>query len=95
MVPANPESLVNRCSALRLAAVGVCAAVLLAGCGRKGPLDPPPGAWVTQPGQTPHVGAGAPANAAQPAARRETDDEGRPIAPAGPQRRIPADWLID
>ena len=25
----------------------------------------------------------------------ETDPEGRPIAPAGPRRRLPIDWLLD
>ncbi len=90
MVPVNRESFVNRCSALRLAVVGVVATLALAGCGRKGPLDPPPGAWVTQPGQPPHAGA-----AAQPPMVQPDRAEDRPVAPAGPNRRIPADWLID
>jgi predicted small lipoprotein YifL len=25
----------------------------------------------------------------------ETDAEGRPIAPAGPKKRLPIDWLLD
>jgi hypothetical protein len=30
-----------------------------------------------------------------PPAPVQYDAEGRPIAPEGPSRRIPADWLID
>ncbi len=83
----------NRLPILRLAAIGLVTALALAGCGRKGPLDPPPGAWVTQPGETPHQGANQPA--AAPASQPAYDAEGRPLAPAGPNRRIPADALLN
>jgi hypothetical protein len=32
---------------------------------------------------------------AQPPQRPAYDEDGRPIAPEGPQRRSPLDWLID
>jgi predicted small lipoprotein YifL len=77
----------------RLATVGVLAAACLLGaCGRKGPLDPPPGGWDlprATPGMTPV--SNRPAAPAPP----EYDDAGRPIAPTGPKRRTPIDWLID
>jgi hypothetical protein len=72
--------------------IGMLAATsLLSGCGRKGSLDPPPGGLALESGTirtpvTDRVGASAP-----PA----YDEEGKPIAPAGQKRRIPADWLID
>ena len=82
-----------------IAVIGALAAAFaLAGCGRKGPLDPPPGA----------AAAETPARAASPASLnplgdRSTprspsafDSQGRPIAPANaPKRRLPMDWLID
>jgi predicted small lipoprotein YifL len=85
----NLEPVVTRFPLIYLAVAGAIAA-LLSGCGRKGPLDPPPGAWVTPPGGVSHTRA-APA----PPATQEYGPDGRPIAPAGPQRSIPADWLID
>jgi predicted small lipoprotein YifL len=76
---------------LCLAAIGVlAAAALLTGCGRKGALDPPPGGWVIPagPGTTPVTQKAG-------TAVEEYDADGKPIAPPGPKRRIPADWLID
>ena len=69
---------------LRIAAVGTFVAALgLAGCGRKGGLDPPPGASVIDP-----------AAAAQPAP--EIGSDGRPLPPVrGPNRTSPLDFLID
>jgi predicted small lipoprotein YifL len=77
---------------IALIGIGVVAAMLLAGCGRKGPLDPPPGGWqLQQQGRRQ-----APVSTKQAApAPVQYDAEGRPIAPEGPSRRIPADWLID
>jgi predicted small lipoprotein YifL len=63
---------------------GVLVAALgLAGCGRKGPLDPPPAAAISQPGQP-----------GQPAAR--FDAQGNPVAPPA-QGKEPfiLDWLVD
>jgi len=72
-------------SRLGLALVGVLAAALaLGGCGRKGPLDPPPGARLTEP-----------APAGPPAAPYEVGPDGQPLAPVGPKKRIFLDWLID
>ncbi|HXF89795.1 MAG TPA: lipoprotein [Xanthobacteraceae bacterium] len=68
-------------------------ALLLAACGRKGPLDLPPAASV-QPsgdGQT-EGGAASAQRAAQPI---EYGPDGRPLAPRGPKRQLPIDWLID
>jgi predicted small lipoprotein YifL len=68
---------------LRLAVIGALAAALgLAACGRKGPLDPPPGASIkgdqsTVSGQ-PVMGA-----------------NGAPHAPIGPNKRIPLDNLLN
>jgi predicted small lipoprotein YifL len=59
----------------------VAAAVALAGCGRKGALEPPPSAAIAQP-----AAAGQ-----QP----ETGDEDKPVAPRGQKKRIPLDWLVD
>jgi predicted small lipoprotein YifL len=70
----------------RIAVVGALVAALgLAGCGRKGGLDPPPGAstadadGVVQPGAGPEIGP-----------------DGQPMAPPpASRRRTPIDWLID
>ena len=81
-------------SMLPLAVNGLLLLLLLlplSGCGRKGALDPPPGGMILEqrPGLTPttqRAGGEAP---------QAYDDDGRPIAPAGPKRRIPPDWLLD
>ena len=72
----------------KLALIGALAGTLaLAGCGRKGQLDPPPVAAVDP--------------AVQPAAAPEQSREitygpgGEPIAPTGPRKRIFLDWLLD
>jgi predicted small lipoprotein YifL len=69
----------------RIAAIGALVAVLgLAGCGRKGGLDPPPGATaadtsVSRPDLEPVIGP-----------------DGRVIAPSqGPKRSTPIDWLLN
>jgi len=81
----------------RLAMLGVLAAALgLTGCGRKGPLDPPPSAAVTQPAQ-----AAAPDSGVNPMARsaptgpQAFGPDGRPIAPQGVKKPLPLDWLLD
>lgn len=64
----------------RIAVIGALVAALgVAGCGRKGGLDPPPAAGV----------------AANPDAPPAMGPDGRPIAPQGQKRRIFLDWLID
>jgi predicted small lipoprotein YifL len=71
----------------RIAAIGALIAALgLAGCGRKGGLDPPPGASTAADAN----GVG------QPSAAPEIGPDGQPIVPpAGPKRRLPIDFLID
>ena len=69
---------------LRAAAVAVLALALgltLSACGRKGPLDLPPGAQVFD---TP-----------EPNQPQQFDANGRPIAPVGPKKRLPIDLLLD
>ncbi len=64
----------------RIAVIGALVAALgLAGCGRKGALDPPPAAGV----------------AVNPDAPPAMGPDGRPIAPQGQKRRVFLDWLID
>jgi predicted small lipoprotein YifL len=78
-----------------VAMIGVLALALpLAACGRKGPLDPPPGGYELEqaPGRTPTTRRGTPvAKEKQP----EYDEDGRPITPEGRRKKLPADWLID
>jgi predicted small lipoprotein YifL len=72
----------------RLALIGaLIAAFGLAGCGRRGALDPPPSAAISTPA------AGQPANA-KPAGQG-FDPQGRPIASTGKKKHIFLDWLID
>jgi len=75
---------------VRVAAIGALIAALgLAGCGRKGGLDPPPGASVVDPGVAVVPGSG-------PGPTPETLPDGRPLTPAqSPRRSTPIDFLID
>jgi predicted small lipoprotein YifL len=69
---------------VRIAVIGALVAALgVAGCGRKGGLDPPPGA-------TAAADQAAPPGAAPPAS---TDALPPPVQPL--PRRTPIDWLID
>ena len=73
------------CHYLRLALIGALAAALgfgLAACGRKGPLDPPPGATA---GSDQSTANGQPVIGAS----------GAPRAPRGPNKRIPLDNLLN
>jgi predicted small lipoprotein YifL len=91
----NPESKVPRpkLSLISLALVGAFA-LTLAGCGRKGALDPPPGGYALERATTttPVTNRG---ESLGPRTGPAYDDEGRPIAPEGAKRRTPADWLLD
>ncbi len=91
----NPESKVPRpkLSLISLALVGAFA-LALAGCGRKGALDPPPGGYALErtTTSTPVTDRG---ERLAPRTGPAYDEEGKPIAPEGPRRRSPADWLID
>jgi predicted small lipoprotein YifL len=82
-----------------IAVIGaLAAAVTLAGCGRKGPLDLPPGAAASQPAKPANTGFGLSPVATQeaPATPSSFDAQGKPVAPANaPKKRLPMDWLID
>ncbi len=95
MVREIPESEVPRRNRLLIscAVIGICA-LTLAGCGRKGALDPPPGGYALErtTTTTPVTGRG---EAMPSRSDRTYDEDGKPIAPEGPKRRTPADWLID
>ena len=68
----------------RIAVIGALVAALgLAGCGRKGGLDPPPGASVVEQGPPP------------PGSAVEVGPDGRPLAPPPPKRSTPIDWLLN
>jgi predicted small lipoprotein YifL len=78
-----------------VAMIGALALALpLAACGRKGSLDPPPGGYVLEQGasRTPTTSRGATRSQDK---EPEYDEDGRPIAPKGLKRKLPADWLID
>ena len=67
---------------LRLAMIGALAAALgLAACGRKGALDPPPGAAMS--------------DQATVGNRPVMDRKGNPRAPIGPDKHIPLDNLLN
>lgn len=83
-------------------AAALAAALALAACGRKGDLDPPPGASVTgQPqaqtqsgllspvGVTP-IGGGQAASGGP-----SVGPNGEPLAPKGPKKFIPLDVLLN
>jgi predicted small lipoprotein YifL len=73
----------------RLALLGALAAALsLSACGRKGPLDPPPGVSLTD--NSASHGAKNPAHD-----HLRTGPRGEPIAPPGPNKRIPLDVLLN
>jgi predicted small lipoprotein YifL len=79
---------------ISLAIIGVLA-LALAGCGRKGALDPPPGGYALEP----RANTSTPVTSRGEALPKRTgpayDEDGKPIAPEGPKRRTPADWLLD
>ena len=87
---------------LRLAAIGVLAVSLgLTACGRKGPLDPPPGAkldGVAQPDRPDLMNSN---ERRMPIGGEEVDGhpgvgpDGQPMAPKGPKKRIPLDVLLN
>jgi predicted small lipoprotein YifL len=84
-----------------VAVIGLLAAAFaLAGCGRKGALDPPPTAGAPPPpakATMPGIGLhSAPAPAKPKTTTGGFDEEGRPIASGNaPKRRLPMDWLIE
>ena len=69
----------------RIAVIGALVAALgVAGCGRKGGLEPPPAG-----------AAGAQDAAVAGGADPALSPDGQTVAPAGPQRRTAIDWLLD
>ncbi|MDO8877873.1 MAG: lipoprotein [Pseudolabrys sp.] len=87
---------------LRLATIGVLALTLgLSACGRKGPLDPPPGAsldGVTQPDMPDLMsanGRAAPIGGETVDGEMGVGPDGAPRAARGPQKRIPLDVLLN
>jgi predicted small lipoprotein YifL len=95
---------------LRLAVIGALAAALgLAACGRKGPLDPPPSAAApgAQPQATnqppsimgpfgpPSPSSGQAANSGGAGVGAGIDSSGQAIAPKGEHKRIPLDSLLN
>jgi len=85
----------------RLALIGVLAAALgLTACGRKGPLDPPPGASLE--GEPQPNAPNLISNKGVKAIGSEPDDDysgvdenGRARAPKGPKKRIPPDNILN
>jgi predicted small lipoprotein YifL len=86
-----------------VAVISLVAAVALTGCGRKGPLDPPPGAAPTPAPASTKPASGASLNPMAPA---ETGDKkraeppvftsaGKPVAITAPKRPLPMDWLLE
>ena len=85
---------------LRLALIGLAVASLgLAACGRKGPLDPPPGASLEGEPQAnmPDLMSSSPTpvGSAATADNPGVGPDGQPLAPKGPKKRIPLDVLLN
>lgn len=87
---------------LRLAVIGALVASLgLAACGRKGPLDPPPGAsldGVTQPNMPELMSSSsrtAPIGSGGAEGYSGVGPDGQPLAPKGPNKRISLDVLLN
>lgn len=86
---------------LRLALIGALAATLgLAGCGRKGPLDPPPGASLTGEPQAnmPDMmsnNRGTPIGGQAKDGNPGVDANGQPLAPKGPDKHFVLDGLLN
>ena len=86
---------------LRLALIGALAASLgLAACGRKGPLDAPPGTSLPSEPQASNSVlmnpmAPTPIGGQSKDGFVGVDSSGRPVAPPGPKKRIPLDVLLN
>ncbi|HEY4140501.1 MAG TPA: lipoprotein [Pseudolabrys sp.] len=77
----------------RLALIGVAlAALTLAGCGRKGPLDPPPGSSMVS---EPAPAADAPATSDLVTPPGQVRDVPHAAVPNGPNKRIFLDGLLN
>ena len=81
---------------IRIAMIGMLVAALgLAGCGRKGPLDPPPGASLEGVTQPDRADMSRPIGGAAPDGNPGVGPNGQPLAPKGPNKRIPLDVLLN
>jgi predicted small lipoprotein YifL len=80
-------------SSIVLAAIALALTLPLAGCGRKGPLDPPPGGYGLDRSvvRTPVSRRGAQAPLQE---KQDYDAEGRPIVPEGQKKPFILDPLI-
>ena len=84
----------------RLALVGALAASFaLTGCGRKGPLDPPPGASLANEPQAHNpvlmTPIAAPIGGQTTSNNPGVGPDGQPLAPKGEKKRIPLDVLLN
>ncbi len=70
-------------------------ALALSACGRKGPLDPPPGGYALEAGTSRTAVTNRGSRREDEKAAPEYDDEGRPLASEGRKKKLPGDWLID
>lgn len=89
-------------SLFHLAMIGALAASLgLAACGRKGPLDPPPGASIEGVPQANMPELMSTNRGAAPVGGQTRDGnpgvgpDGKPLAPKDPDKRIPLDGLLN
>ncbi len=83
-------------------AASLAAALALAGCGREGPLDPPPSAVAPQP--APAAKASPPPASTDPnvqpvlspaaAMKNGFDAKGNPVAAQSPRKDFPLDFLL-
>jgi predicted small lipoprotein YifL len=87
---------------LRLAVIGALIASLgLAACGRKGPLDPPPGASLDNQPQPEAstmrspIGASPIGGGSGGSGDAVMSADGRAQAPKGPNKKIPLDVLLN
>jgi len=94
VVPATARQRKSR----HLAIAALCAALALAGCGRKGPLEPPPGSPAAQreaEQQRQPQGLGQGLVLPRTAEPATTQPPQEPAAPRGEDRRFPLDFLLN
>jgi predicted small lipoprotein YifL len=70
-------------------------ALPLSACGRKGPLDPPPGGYMLDNMSNRTTAVTRKGDVREKQEPSGYDEDGRPIAPTGSRKKLPADWLID
>jgi predicted small lipoprotein YifL len=96
MVRKIPETVVPRPPRCLIPVVMIGAlALALSACGRKGPLDPPPGGYALESGTSRTAVTNRGSRREDEKAAPEYDDDGKPIASEGRKKKLPGDWLID